>query len=202
MIGRLNGKILEKQPPYLLLDVNGVGYELEAPMSTFYNLPVDQEAVILYTHLLVREDAQILYGFSDPSERDMFRGLLKINGVGAKMALAILSGMSGAEFCHCVRNGDVKLLTRIPGIGKKTAERLIVEMKDRLDKLFGDHSGGVELTPAAKTEHRHEPVADAVEALIALGYKPPEASRMVQSIDCDGLASEEIIRLALRASMG
>ena len=198
MIGRLAGRLLAKQPPFLLVDVSGVGYELEAPMSTFYNLPAVGESVVLVTHLLVRDDAHILYGFHGDSERLLFRTLLKVNGVGAKMALAILSGMSVAEFSLCIGNGDAVTLTRLPGIGKKTAERLIIEMRDRLEKLDAGPvasiapSGGV----AAAGD---DPVADAVSALVALGYKGPEASRMVRKVDCDGLASEDIIRAALQA---
>lgn len=134
MIGRLRGELVIKQPPYLLVDVNGVGYELEAPMSTFYNLP-QGETVSLFTHLAIREDAHVLYGFFSDSERTLFRALLRISGVGAKMALSILSGMSAEEFACSVQNNDTATLVRLPGIGKKTAERLIVEMRDRIGKL-------------------------------------------------------------------
>ncbi len=197
MIGRLAGKLLVKQPPFLLIDVSGVGYEVEAPMSTFYQLPAVGEAVVLVTHLLVRDDAHILYGFHGDSERLLFRALLKVNGVGAKMALAILSGMSVEAFSLCIGNADADALTRLPGIGKKTAERLIIEMRDRLEKLDGGPAASI--MPTGGMTAVDDPVADAVSALVALGYKGPEASRMVRKVDCDGLASEDIIRAALQA---
>jgi len=183
-----------------MVDVAGVGYELEAPMSTFYDLPLQGGDVTLFTHLAIRDDAHVLFGFASESERTLFRTLLKVSGVGAKMALAILSGMSGEEFACCIRNDDTAALVRLPGIGKKTAERLIVEMRDRLDKLgdLGATSDKVVQTrdgmPSVST-----PVSDALGALIALGYKPNDASQMVRLINCEGLASEEIIRLALQA---
>ena len=198
MIGRLRGEIVFKQPPFLMLDVQGVGYELESPMSTFYNLPAAGEQVTLFTHLAIRDDAHVLYGFFNDSERSLFRTLLRISGVGAKMALAILSGMSAEEFARCVQSDDTAALVRLPGIGKKTAERLVVEMRDRLDRLelsgtvpakSGKSSIGVKVTP----------VSDAVGALVALGYKPIEASRMVRLVESEGLASEEIIRAALKS---
>ncbi len=198
MIGRLSGRLLHKQPPRLMIDVGGVGYELEAPMSTFYQLPASGEPVILHTHLLVRDDAHILYGFHDEAERALFRALLKVNGVGAKMALAILSGMSADEFSLCIGNADSQTLTRLPGIGKKTAERLIVEMRDRLDTLSGA-SAPAALPAGGAALAVDDPVADAVSALIALGYKAPEASRMVRKVAADGLDSEALIREALRA---
>jgi len=199
VIGRLLGEILIKQPPMLLLDVNGVGYEVEAPMSTFYELPEVGAKTILFTHLVVRDDAHILFGFAKEQERLMFRTLLKVNGVGAKMALVILSGMTSKEFTFCIESEDVAALVRLPGIGKKTAERLIIEMRDRIDKLdLGSASmqmksnDGVESVQAS-------PVADAVSALIALGYKPNDASRMVRNVEAADLSSEEIIRLALQS---
>ena len=202
MIGRLRGQLIEKQPPSLVLDVNGVGYELEAPMSTFYDLPGIGDTVTLFTHLVVREDAHVLYGFARDGERQLFRALLKVNGVGAKMALAILSGMNADEFARCVQADDTGALTRLPGIGKKTAERLIVEMRDRLDKLELGSGGSLPATPAGSaTPVADSPVADAVGALIALGYKPPDASRMVRGIECDGLGTEEIIRAALQGTV-
>ena len=201
MIGRLNGEIIEKQAPYLLLDVKGVGYELEAPMSTFYELPECGEHVTLHTHLLVREDAQTLYAFKHLRDRSLFRNLLKVNGVGAKMALAILSGMDANAFTQCIHHGDVDSLVRIPGVGKKTAERLIIDMRDRLDKdstttvtSNGKSINGVN-GHAAK-----DPVADAVSALVSLGYKPNEASRMVSNVDTKDQNSENIIRDALKSS--
>ncbi len=200
MIGRLRGELVVKQPPMLLLDVNGVGYEVEAPMSTFYNLPEVGAQTILFTHLVVRDDAHILFGFSNESERLLFRTLLKVNGVGAKMALAILSGMTAAEFSLCVQTDDTSALVRLPGIGKKTAERLIIEMRDRLDKLELPTVSMPGMAPKNVADAvQASPVADAVSALVALGYKPNEASRMVRSIDTADMGSEEIIRAALQA---
>ncbi|TVO75543.1 Holliday junction branch migration protein RuvA [Sedimenticola selenatireducens] len=198
MIGRLRGELVYKQPPFLMVDVNGVGYELEAPMSTFYDLPLQGGQVTLFTHLAIREDAHVLYGFISDSERALFRTLLKVSGVGAKMALAILSGMSAEEFALCIQRDDTAALVRLPGIGKKTAERLIVEMRDRLDRI--EPVSGVSLPRAQSTGVAVEtPQSDALGALIALGYKPNDASRMVRSVECENLSSEEIIRLALRA---
>ncbi|RME34696.1 MAG: Holliday junction branch migration protein RuvA [Gammaproteobacteria bacterium] len=195
MIGRLRGVLLEKRPPWLLLECAGVGYEVEAPMSTFYHLPGTGEEVVLHTHLQVRDDAHLLYGFASEAERGLFRDLLKVSGVGAKMALAVLSGMTADEFALCIQEGDVARLTSLPGIGKKTAERLIVEMRDRLGEVPG---AGATLAGGADGP-APDPVADAVSALIALGYKPQEASRQVRALDTDGLDSETIIRLALKA---
>ena len=198
VIGRLRGEIILKQPPHLMVDVNGVGYELDAPMSTFFGLPDLGQTVVLFTHLAVREDAHVLYGFARESERTMFRALLKVSGVGAKMALAILSGMSADEFAGCVQTNDTAALVRLPGIGKKTAERLIVEMRDRLDKLEGVAASAL-TSPGISSTDTVDPIAEAVDVLIALGYKPPEASRMVRSVKAEGLPSEEIIRAALKA---
>ncbi len=201
MIGRLRGEIVYKQAPRLMVDVNGVGYELDAPMSTFYDLPEPGQPVVLYTHLAIRDDAHVLYGFARESERTLFRALLKVSGVGAKMALAILSGMSSDEFARSVQAGDTAALVRLPGIGKKTAERLIIEMRDRLDKL--DVVAPLS-SVAATSDHlivaTADPGSDAADALIALGYKPQEASRMVRSVKAEGLSSEEIIRAALKAA--
>jgi Holliday junction DNA helicase RuvA len=198
MIGRLRGAIVYKRPPQLLLDVGGVGYELEAPMSTFYDLPAVGEIVTLVTHLAVREDAQVLYGFIRESDRALFRSLLKVTGVGARMALAILSGMDAQRFARCVEQQDVAALIRLPGIGRKTAERLIVEMRDRLDGLAsgipGERSAA---TPALGGED--SALADAVSALVALGYKPADAKRMARAVDDGAKTSEELIRAALRA---
>jgi Holliday junction DNA helicase RuvA len=199
VIGRLRGEVVYKHPPQLMIEVNGVGYELEAPMSTFYDLPAVGQTVVLFTHLAVREDAHVLYGFGHESERALFRALLKVSGVGAKMALAILSGMSADEFARCVQTDDTGALTRLPGIGKKTAERLIVEMRDRLDKL--DAPGGTVRVAGRSAAVPSDPVSDAVGALIALGYKPPDASRMVRAVESEGLSSEEIIRAALKATV-
>lgn len=198
MIGRLRGEIVYKQAPHLMLDVNGVGYELDAPMSTFYDLPDLGQQTVLFTHLAVREDAHVLYGFARESERAMFRALLKVNGIGAKMALAILSGMSAAEFARCIQTDDTAALVRLPGIGKKTAERLIIEMRDRLDRIEGLSTvapAAIDATPLTRIT---DPMTEAGDALIALGYKPAEANRMVRAVKTEGLASEEIIRAALK----
>lgn len=196
MIGRLRGEIAIKQPPYLLLEVNGVGYELEAPMSTFYDLPAVGESVQIYTHLQVREDAHTLYAFSNETQRSLFRALLKVNGVGAKMALAILSGMNPEEFHRSVEEGDAKSLTRLPGVGKKTAERLIIEMRDRLKTLFGDAPASL-----GASQPQASQADEAVQALVALGYKPAEASKLVHAVEAEGKDSEVIIREALRATL-
>lgn len=198
MIGRLHGEIIEKQAPHLLINVNGVGYELEAPMSTFYELPECGELVMLHTHLMIRDDAHTLYAFKQLRDRSLFRNLLKVNGVGAKMALAILSGMDSNAFAQCIHHGDVDSLVRIPGVGKKTAERLILDMRDRIDK---DTVTQVESTLNGMNGYAQDPIADAVSALVSLGYKPNEASRMVGNVDTDSQDSEDIIRLALKSSM-
>ncbi|MDG4595884.1 MAG: Holliday junction branch migration protein RuvA [Candidatus Contendobacter sp.] len=200
MIGRLRGLLAWKQPPYLLIDAHGVGYELEASLTTFQTLPEIGAEVTLLTHLAVREDAHTLYGFASPAERGLFRNLIRVTGIGPRLALLILSGMSVELFGRCVREGDSAALTRLPGIGKKTAERLIIELRDRIGELGLDPTaavlpGGRTVVPAIN------PVDDAISALVALGYKLPEASRMVQSLDTDGLTSEAIIRLALQASV-
>ena len=195
MIGRLSGVLLEKQPPQLLVDVQGVGYELEAPMSTFYQLPVIGESVVLHIHMVVREDAQLLYAFYSQSERQLFRNLIKINGVGPKLALTILSGVSAEEFTRCVMESDAKSLTALPGVGKKTAERLIVELRDRLSKNIAVlPSGG----SVAGLSVEASPVSDAVSALTSLGYKAQEASQMVRVIETEGLSTEGIIKAALK----
>jgi len=195
VIGLLRGRILHKQPPMLLLDVQGVGYEVDAPMTTFYNLPAVGADVTLYTHLAVREDAHTLYGFLQLSDRDLFRGLLRVNGVGARLALGILSGMDAGQFITCVQSADTDALVRLPGIGKKTAERLVIELRDRLTSTPGD-SASTDRVAAAPVA---SPVEDAVSALVGLGYKPQEASRMVRAIDARSLSSEEIIRRALQS---
>lgn len=201
MIGRLRGVLTEKQPPHLMIDVQGVGYELEASLSTFYHLPEVGAEVTLYTHLAVREDTHNLYGFATSSERALFRSLIRVSGIGAKLALLILSGMNVEAFTLCVQAGDSASLTRLPGVGKKTAERLIVEMRDRIGSL----ELGASFTPAATgavTSSAANPVDDAVSALASLGYKPPEAARMVQALGkVDGKSSEEIIRMALQAAV-
>ena len=197
MIGRLHGKIIHKQPPQLLIDVQGVGYEVDAPMSTFYQLPEVGKDITLHTHLVVREDAQLLYGFATESERALFRNLIKINGVGAKLALTILSGMSAQDFIRCVHDNDAAALVSLPGIGKKTAERLIVELRDRLKDDQATMDTGLPDASQSVTSVS-SPVGDAVSALIALGYKPQEASKMVRAVNADGLDTEEIIRLSLQ----
>lgn len=198
MIGRLRGRILDKQPPFLLLEVGGVGYEIEAPMSTFYVLPAGDAEVTLHTHLSVREDAHVLYGFAREADRTLFRALLKVSGVGGKMALGVLSGMTAEEFGQAVQAGDLAGLTRLPGVGKKTAERLVVEMRDKLDRIgIPATAGGPVLsdsTPAGADQ-------DAVSALVVLGYRPPEASRMVSKVFEQGMDTEAIIRAALQGTV-
>lgn len=197
MIGFLRGIIIKKQPPQLLLDVQGVGYEIEAPMTTFYALPDVNNEIEIFTHLVVRDDAHLLFGFATENERHMFRTLIKVNGVGAKMALTILSGMEADEFAQCIRNSDAARLVKLPGVGKKTAERLIIEMRDRLDNLPAVSKAHSSNTTNINTN----PVNEAVSALIALGYKPPEASRYVHAVANDDLSSEELIREALKNSV-
>ncbi|PIE83124.1 MAG: Holliday junction branch migration protein RuvA [Candidatus Contendobacter odensis] len=200
MIGRLCGVLVWKQPPDLMIDVSGVGYELEASLTTFQRLPEVGSDVVLFTHLAVREDAQMLYGFADTHERTLFRSLIRISGVGARLALLILSGMSVEQFGRCVREGDTAALVRLPGIGKKTAERLMIEMRDRVGQ-WGLGKTGVILSGEPLAPIIVNPAEDAISALVALGYKLPEASRMVQSLDVEGLDSEAIIRLALQGSV-
>lgn len=196
MIGRLSGQILQKQPPELLIDVNGVGYEVSAPMSTFYALPDIGEKVIIHTHMVVREDAQLLYGFATQTERALFRILIKINGVGPKLGITILSGITAEDFIRCIHDNDAAALVRLPGIGKKTAERLIVELKDKVgtEEDAAQSLASTDINSAAIKS----PIGDAVSALIALGYKPNDASKMVRSISTEGLNTEEIIRQALQ----
>ena len=197
MIGFLRGKLLAKHPPQLLVDVGGVGYEIEAPMSTFYGLPATGETVALFTHLVVREDAHILFGFGSEGERRLFRGLLKISGVGPKLALGILSGASVEDFLRTVEAEDVAMLTRIPGIGRKTAERVIIEMRDSVARLAvpipGSDPGSVLAGPASAH-------GEAFSALVALGYKPPEITRLLKAADEPGLSTTELIRRALRSA--
>jgi Holliday junction DNA helicase RuvA len=202
MIGRLRGEIIAKHPPQVLIDCGGVGYEVEAPMSTFYDLPAVGESVTLVTHLLIRDDAHVLYGFRSEHDRALFRALLRVTGVGAKMALAILSGMDAARFAQCVEQEDIAMLSRLPGIGKKTAQRLVMEMKDRIAEL-GDPPAPSAGAPAAATAMPmtapDDPLTDAIGALIALGYKPPDANRMARAADTGAKTSEEIIRAALKS---
>ncbi|WP_028294197.1 Holliday junction branch migration protein RuvA [Oceanobacter kriegii] len=201
MIGRLQGILLEKSAPELLLDVNGVGYEIQAPISTFAVLGRIGDPVILYTHLAIREDAHQLYGFSDKSQRTLFRTLIKVSGVGPKLALAILSGMDVNAFASCVHAEDVTALTKLPGVGKKTAERLIVEMRDRLKEWqsAGPLWDAVDQQEQASADSM---LQDAESALVALGYKPTEAAKMLNKVAGQADSSEDLIRLALRNSLG
>lgn len=197
MIGFLKGRLALKQPPTLLVDVNGVGYELEAPMSTFYGLPATGEPVALFTHLVVREDAHVLYGFGTDGERRLFRALLKVSGVGPKIALGLLSGVSVEDFRRLIEAEDVAMLTRIPGIGRKTAERVIIEMRDSVQKLAAPPLGS---GAAAALDAAPSPQSEAFGALIALGYKPAEVTRLLKSADEPGLSTTEIIRRALKSA--
>ena len=197
MIGFIRGKLVVKTPPSLILDVQGVGYEVEAPMSTFYDLPAIGEEVKLHTHLVVREDAHILFGFAAESDRQLFRILIRVNGVGPKLALTLLSGLTAEEFHRCINDNDSQALVRLPGIGKKTAERLIIEMRDRLPDL-GERASGQDARGVAVTGQAKQPQQEAVSALIALGYKPQEARKMVQGIAVEDKSCEEIIRFALQ----
>ena len=201
MIGRIKGKLLSKQPPELLVDVHGVGYEMEAPMSTFYQLPLVGEEVVLHTHMVVREDAQLLYAFASIGERQLFRDLIRINGVGPKLGLTILSGISASDFARAVQEGDAAALTGLPGVGKKTAERLIVELRDKLSGDIAPLAGDASAATSVSLEHHASPVSDAVSALTALGYKAQEASRMVRAVDATGLETEAIIRAALQGAV-
>jgi len=193
MIGRIRGTLLEKAPPSLLIDVGGVGYEVEVPMSTYYELPAQGKEVQLLTHFVVREDAQLLYGFASPVEREAFRTLLKVNGVGAKVALSILSGLSTEELFACVARKDTGALTKVPGIGKKTAERLIVELQDKVDTFTVSLPEGERPVEASSNK------AQAEEALLALGYKAAEAKRLIEKNTTDDQSVEEMIRTALRS---
>ncbi|AZP41835.1 Holliday junction branch migration protein RuvA [Rahnella aquatilis] len=204
MIGRLRGIILEKQPPLVLLETNGVGYEVHMPMTCFYELPELGQEAIIFTQFIVREDAQLLYGFNDKQERALFRELIKVNGVGPKLALAILSGMSAQQFVSAVEKEEITALIKLPGVGKKTAERLVVEMKDRFKGLNGDlfnNHTDITLPASASKAKESDAEGEAVAALISLGYKPPEASRMISKVAKSGAESETLIREALRAAL-
>jgi Holliday junction DNA helicase RuvA len=190
VIGSLRGTLLAKRPPSLTLDVGGVGYELEAPMSTFYRLPDTGQPLTLVTHLVVREDAHSLYGFFTEAERTLFRNLLKVSGVGARIGLGVLSGMSVEGFYQCVRDKDLASLIKIPGVGRKTAERLLLEMADRLPEAKGAELAALPAKSAAEGE--------AHGALLALGYKPGEIMKMLRDLDSVRLSAEEMIREALR----
>ncbi|MFZ2449123.1 MAG: Holliday junction branch migration protein RuvA [Methylovulum miyakonense] len=198
MIGFLRGKLAHKAPPFLLLDVQGVGYEIEAPMTTFYDLPLVGAEITLHTHVVIREDAHSLFGFLKEADRAMFRTLIKVNGVGPKLALTILSGQSAEEFQRCIRDNDTQGLIRLPGVGKKTAERLVIEMRDRLPDLGVPASSSTALTPTPVAAH---PKQEAISALCSLGYKPIDANKMVQHINAEGKSCEDIIRLALQGAL-
>ncbi|MCE2596703.1 Holliday junction branch migration protein RuvA [Motilimonas cestriensis] len=201
MIGRLRGILLEKQAPEILIEVSGVGYEVQLPMSSFYHLPEPGHEAVVYTHFVVREDAQLLYGFTDKLERAMFRELIKVNGVGPKLALAILSGMTANQFVQCIEDNNVTGLVKLPGVGKKTAERLLVEMKDRLKGWVGADL----FNPALPRDEESVAVTaatdekgEAIGALISLGYKPAVAEKMVKQVYREGASCESLIRDALR----
>ena len=193
MIGTLRGRLTSKHAPHVIVECAGVGYEVETPMSTFLDLPKTGEEIFLHTHLLVREDAQILFGFATADEKQLFRSLLRVSGVGAKMALAILSGMSVDGFVRCVRHEDAALLVKIPGIGKKTAERLILDMRDRIKDV-----DDAPASPARVAANGSDARGEAFDALCALGYKPVEVNRLLGKLETDRLSAEEIIRSALR----
>ena len=194
MIGRLKGTLISKQPPWLVIDVGGVGYELEAPMSTVFDLPQAGAEVTLFTHYAAKEDTVALYGFLREQERALFRALQKVSGIGAKTSLAVLSGASTDEFARLVQSGDIAALTRIPGIGKKTAERIIVELRDRVD--------GIALAlPSSSGAVPKDPISEASVALQQLGYKPAEVARLVKEASEPGDTAESIIRKALKAAL-
>ncbi|MXP48676.1 Holliday junction branch migration protein RuvA [Pantoea sp. Eser] len=204
MIGRLRGNILEKQPPLVLLEAHGVGYEVHMPMTCFYELPELNHEAVIFTHFVVREDAQLLFGFNSKQERALFRELIKVNGVGPKLALAILSGMSAQQFVTAVEKEEIASLVKLPGVGKKTAERLVVEMKDRLKGMHGDLFGGdsaFTLTSPNAEPETNDAEAEAVAALVSLGYKPQEASRMISKVGRPDADCETLIREALRAAI-
>jgi Holliday junction DNA helicase RuvA len=198
VIGFLRGRLAARHPPSLTVDVGGVGYELEAPMSTFYGLPQVGAEVSLHTHLVIREDAHTLFGFGTERERGLFRELIRVSGVGPRIALAILSGITVDEFHRCVEGGDVDSLVRVPGIGRKTAERLVVEMRDRLKSAAGMLTG-VGGVPSGGVQR---PEAEAFRALVALGYRPAEVTRLLEKVDSSAKSAEEMIRQALRAAAG
>ncbi|PKH26959.1 Holliday junction branch migration protein RuvA [Enterobacterales bacterium CwR94] len=205
MIGRLRGIIVEKQPPLVVLEVGGVGYEVHMPMTCFYELPEQHQEAIIFTQFVVREDAQLLFGFNHKQERTLFRELIKVNGVGPKLALAILSGMSAQQFVTAVEKEEIASLVKLPGVGKKTAERLVVEMKDRFKGMHGDlFATEAEFTltsSQAPDSDNNDAEGEAVAALVALGYKPQEASRMVSKLNKPDADSETLIREALRAAL-
>lgn len=198
MIGRLHGILIEKQAPLLVIDVQGVGYEVDAPMSTHYRLPALGQPVTLFTHMVVREDAQQLFGFAAKEERALFRELIKISGVGPKMALSLLSGMEPDALMQCFERDDVITLTKIPGVGKKTAERLVMEMRDRLKNLSPAAAVAAGMRPMIRIEEKLSPVQEAEAALVALGYKPADAQKSIAAIKTDDASVEDLIRAALK----
>ncbi len=195
MIGLLRGTLLHKRPPFLVLDVGGVGYEMEAPMNTFYDLPDEGDEVALFTHLLVREDAQLLFGFSDRFQREFFRNLLKVSGVGARVGLSILSTLTVNQFVQCVRMQDSRALTSVPGIGKKTAERMLLEMRDRIDRDFLEEMADFS---SPSSQDAHTPVEDAIGALVALGYRHVDATRAIRAVEGQTDGRDDLIRQALQ----
>lgn len=197
MISFLQGTLVEKKPPMIIVDVQGVGYEVEVPMTTIYALPEVGDETKVYTHLAIRDDAHLLFGFATQDERTLFRTLIKVNGVGAKMALTILSGIEASEFARCVQDNDSATLVKLPGVGKKTAERLIIEMRDKLDDVISTDS----IKSAPTQTSPSNVIDDATTALISLGYKPQEASKFVMAVATDDMDSEAIIREALKASV-
>ena len=201
MIGRLRGTLIEKQPPFLLLDVQGVGYELQAPMTTFYRLPALGAEVTLHTHLSITENLHQLFGFADQRDRSLFRTLIKVNGVGPKLGIAILSGMESDDIARCVRDDNIAALTKVPGIGKKTAERLVIELRDRLKNWDLPHSDLLAHSEIQQIAGNNDIHAEAESALISLGYKPVEAAKMISAASKQkpDAKSEELIRLALRS---
>ena len=201
MIGRIRGKLIEKQPSLLLVDVQGVGYEVEVPFSTSFTLSELNQDIILHTHLVVREDAQLLYGFASVKDRDLFRLLIKINGVGPKLALTILSGLDSAQLACCVRDDDSATLVKLPGVGKKTAERLLIELRDKLKDWMVPATDLLDTESVALVDNASTVIEEAESALIALGYKPQEASKAVSAINKVGLSSQDVIRLALKGMM-
>ncbi len=203
MIGRLRGTLIEKQPPELLIEVGGIGYEVQMPMSCFYELPNVGEEAIIYTHFVVREDAQLLYGFNTVNERALFREVIKANGVGPKMGLGILSGMTASQFVTCVEREDISTLVKLPGVGKKTAERLVVEMKDRLKgwgagDLFtpATDAAPIDSIPSSNEQGAED---EAISALLSLGYKSAQASKVISQVSKAGMTSEQLIREALKS---
>jgi Holliday junction DNA helicase RuvA len=195
VIGRLSGRLLAKQPPHLLVDVHGVGYEVEAPMSTFFHLPSVGDPIVLETHLVVREDAQLLFGFATAGEKSLFRELIKISGIGPKVALAILSGISAEDFWSTVRAGETGRLVKVPGVGKKTAERLVVEMRDKAGGESGSSVKGAAVGIGAR------PLVEARAALEALGYKPAEVQKLTDAAYKEGMSVEQIVQEALKRAL-